>query len=121
METKQEYKTIARKLSNQAKGAVISWFIRRDGFTPIKSDDLYVTWIAKVGPKDHFKAHVELRNAKDSNGQVWDVDIYENGDRAITSYQTTGFVIYNIHNNNKSSKNTRQFFPQLIGFDDSLI
>lgn len=117
METKPEYKAIARKVSNQAKGAVISWFIRRDGYTPIKADDLYVTWIAKVG--DHFKAHVELRNAKDSHGQVWDVDIYGNGDRAITSYKTTGFVIYNVHN--ASSKRINVPIPQLIGFDDSLI
>lgn len=118
METKPEYRAIARKVSNQAKGAVISWFIRQNGYTPIKADDLYVTWIAKVG--DHFKAHVELRNAKGSDGQVWHVDIYENGDRAITSYKTTGFVIYNIHHN-KSSLQGVQRFPQLIGFDDSLI
>lgn len=117
METKPEYKAIARKISNQAKGAVISWFIRRDGYTPIKADDLYVTWIAKVG--EHFKTHVELRNAKSSHGQVWDVDIYENGDRTITSYQTTGCIVYNVHH--KSSQPTPRRFPQLIGFDDSLI
>lgn len=119
METTREYKAIACKLSAQAKGAIISWFIRRDGYTPIKADDLYVTWIAKVGPKDHFKARVELRASKELNDQVWDVDIYENGDRAITSYKTTGFVIYNIHNN--SSQHKSQFLPQLIGFNDSLI
>lgn len=117
METKQEYKAIARKISNQAKGAVISWFIRRDGFTPIKADDLYVTWIAKVG--EHFKAHVELRNTKGSHGQVWHVDIYENGDRTVTAYQTTGCIVYNVHS--KPSQPTPRRIPQLIGFDDSLI
>lgn len=110
METTPEYRSLVKKLSNQAKGSVIDWFARRDDFRPYAIDDLYVAWIAKVDK--HFKAHVEFKNNSQPSGNMaWDVDIYKEGERVITTYEVLGVTAYNINS----------WKPQLIGFDDSLI
>ena len=110
VETEREYMAVAKKVSNQAKGSVVDWFIRRDGFTSYNIDDFYVTWIAKVGK--HFKAHVEFRNVSGKTcNMAFDVDIFDNGERVITAYEIVGVTVYNISN----------VRPTLIGFDDSLV
>lgn len=112
METTPEYRSLAKKLSNQAKGTVMDWFARRDGFCPYTIDDFYVTWIAKVDK--HFKAYVAFKNdSQPSGNMVWVVDIYQEGERVVTAYEVLGVTVYNVNETWKK--------PQLIGFDDSLI
>ncbi len=110
METEREYMAVAKKIANQAKGSVLEWFMRRDGFTSYNIDDFYATWIAKVGK--HYKAHVEFRNVTGKIGNMaFDVDIFDNGERVITAYEIIGVTVYN----------TSDKRPALIGFDESLV
>lgn len=113
METSVEHKTLVKKLTNDAKAAVLDWFERRDLCRIHRIEDLYVTWIAKVDK--HFKAHVEFRNCshqEDAN-LAFDVDLYEDGERVITAYEILGVTVYDVNETWKK--------PQLTGFDDSLI
>lgn len=106
MDTPREYIETAKKISIQAKNAVLQWFIRRDGLTSFTIDDFYVTWIAKVSK--HFKARVEFRNGATKTGSmVFDVDIFENGERVVSVYDVVALTVYNIQDGE----------PALIGFD----
>ena len=106
METPREYIKTAKKISIQARSAVLKWFVRRDGLTAFTVDDFYVTWIAKVNK--HFKARVEFRNCATKTGSmVFDVDIFENGERVVSVYDVMALTVYNICDSE----------PALIGFD----